>query len=582
MAQRKRFLVVLIKPSHYDEDGYVIQWYRSAIPSNTLATLYGLTLNCAERQVLGADVDIEIEAYDETNTVIPIKRLIRRLKEADGGFVGFVGVQTNQFPHTVDMARQFRAADLNVVIGGFHVSGCLSMLPALPADIKAAQDMGITLYAGESEGRLDEVLVDAWNGTLPPLYNYMDDLPGMAEATRPFLPDNVVKRTAGAYTSFDSGRGCPFQCSFCTIINVQGRKSRYRTADDIEQIIRANAAQGITRYFVTDDNFARNRNWEQILDRLIDLRENQGFRFKFILQVDTLAHRIPGFIEKATRAGAHRIFIGLENINPDSLLGTKKRQNKIWEYRKMLQMWKSHGAMTYAGYILGFPPDTPESIARDVEIIKRELPLDLVEFFVLTPLPGSEDHQKLSAAGVDLDPDMNKYDLEHVTTDHPIMSRDELSRVYRDVWSRYYTPEHVETIMRRGAASGLKPKKMTLPLMWFTGALAIEGIHPLELGFWRRKVRTQRRHGLPIENPLLFYPRRAWEIVQTHYQWARLFLAYRAIQKRIEADPAAKEYDDISLHPVSEAEENALDLMTEHGDAIPHTHGAPRVGVAAE
>ena len=309
---------------------------------------------------------------------------------------------------------------------------------------------------------------------------------------------------------------------------------------------------------------------------------NKGFRFKCILQVDTLAHRIPGFIEKATRAGAHRIFIGLENINPDSLLGTKKRQNKIWEYRKMLQMWKSHGAMTYAGYILGFPPDTPESIARDVDIIKRELPLDLVEFFVLTPLPGSEDHQRLSAAGADLDPDMNKYDLEHVTTDHPTMSRDDLRKVYSEVWSRYYTREHVETIMRRGAASGLKPSKMTLPLMWFTGALAIEGIHPLELGFWRRKVRTQRRHGMPIENPLVFYPRRVWEMISTHYQWARLYLAYRAIQKRIEADPAAKDYDDISLHPVSEDEENALDLLTEHQDAIPQTHGAPKVGVAAE
>ena len=83
---------------------------------------------------------------------------------------------------------------------------------------------------------------------------------------------------AGHYTSFDAGRGCPFQCSFCTIINVQGRKSRYRTADDVEAIVRANAAQGVTRFFVTDDNFARNRNWEPILDRLIELREKQGFQ----------------------------------------------------------------------------------------------------------------------------------------------------------------------------------------------------------------------------------------------------------------------------------------------------------------
>ena len=100
-------------------------------------------------------------------------------------------------------------------------------------------------------------------------------MPEMAAATLPILPRQVVTRVAGHYTSFDAGRGCPFQCSFCTIINVQGRKSRYRTPDDVEAIVRANAAQGITRFFVTDDNFARNRNWEPILDRLIELREQR-------------------------------------------------------------------------------------------------------------------------------------------------------------------------------------------------------------------------------------------------------------------------------------------------------------------
>ena len=126
-------------------------------------------------------------------------------------------------------------------------------------------------------------------------------------ATLPFLPRPLVTRIAGHYASFDAGRGCPFQCSFCTIINVQGRKSRYRTADDVEAIVSANAAQGITRFFVTDDNFARNRNWEPILDRLIELRE-EGIKIRLILQVDTLCHRIPGFVEKAAARGLQRCF----------------------------------------------------------------------------------------------------------------------------------------------------------------------------------------------------------------------------------------------------------------------------------
>src|SRR5207253_9322281 len=121
-------------------------------------------------------------------------------------------------------------------------------------------------------------------------------------------------------------------------------------------------------------------------------------------QVDTLCHRIPNFIEKVARAGVRRVFIGLENINPDNLLTAKKHQNKITEYRAMLQQWRDTGAITCAGYILGFPGDTKESILRDVEIIKRELPLDLLEFFFLTPLPGSEDHNVQLQQGVWIGP----------------------------------------------------------------------------------------------------------------------------------------------------------------------------------
>ncbi|MDH8639121.1 hypothetical protein QIH23_26710, partial [Klebsiella pneumoniae] len=79
-------------------------------------------------------------------------------------------------------------------------------------------------------------------------------------------------------------------------------------------------------------------------------------------------------------AGCISVFIGLENINPESLMASKKRQNKIWEYREMLLAWRRAGVITCAGYILGFPTDTPASIARDIETIQRELPIDILEF----------------------------------------------------------------------------------------------------------------------------------------------------------------------------------------------------------
>ncbi|MGY4292907.1 radical SAM superfamily enzyme YgiQ (UPF0313 family) [Bradyrhizobium sp. i1.4.4] len=388
MSKSRSFRLVLIKPSHYDDDGYVIRWWRGGLPSNSLACLYGIALDCRERQVLGPDFDIEIDAIDETNWKVRVADLARAIKAADSGMVMLVGVQSNQFPRSLDLARRFRKLGIHVAIGGFHVSGTLSMLPERDPGVQEMMDLGVSVFAGEAEGRLEELLQDAAAGRLQPLYNYIDDLPHLESQPLPIIPRQQIRRVIGHTTSFDAGRGCPFQCSFCTIINVQGRKSRRRSADDIEAVIRANVAQGVFAFFLTDDNFARNKDWESLLDRIIALREKEGWDLRFTIQVDTLCHKLPNFIEKCAKAGVRRCFIGLENINPDSLLGAKKRQNKITDYREMMLAWKKARIMTVGGYILGFPNDTPESIVRDIEIVKHELPIDMLEFFFLTPLPG--------------------------------------------------------------------------------------------------------------------------------------------------------------------------------------------------
>jgi radical SAM superfamily enzyme YgiQ (UPF0313 family) len=559
---RRRFCVVLIKPSHYHDDGYVIRWWRGLVPSNSLAALHGVALDCARRAVLGADVDIEIDVIDETNSRVKVAKLLRRFRRCGGfGMVGLIGVQTNQYPRALDIARPFRAAGVAVVIGGFHVSGCIAMLDGSAVDLDRARALGVSIFAGEAEGRFATLLQDAAAASLKPDYDFTADLVDMSGQPSPFLPIAFVKRTAGTNGSFDAGRGCPYQCSFCTIINVQGRKSRSRTPDDVENVIRENWAEGISRFFLTDDNFARNREWEPILDRLIVLREIDLIPLGLMIQVDTLCHKIPNFIEKCRRAGVTRVFIGLENINPDNLKAIKKPQNKITEYRKMLLAWKAQGIFTYAGYILGLPADTPESIRRDIEIIQRELPLDIVEWAILTPLPGSEDHTRMWKAGVAMDGNLNNYDFEHVVADHAKMSRAAWQAIYHEAWTRYYSPAHVETLLKRGAAAGVPLLSLVKALVPFIHMAPIENIHPLQAGLFRRKHPTERRHGLAPVPLWAFYARHIANTVVNNFKLAATILWILRLKRRIERDPRRAAYIDVALTPVVD-DDATLDLLT--------------------
>src|SRR5260221_6531951 len=93
--RRAAFQLILIKPSHYDDEGYVIQWLRSAVPSNSLGALYGLGQDCARRAVLAPDIDIVVSAADETNSRIRPSRILRQIRRAGGrGMVGLLAYRT--------------------------------------------------------------------------------------------------------------------------------------------------------------------------------------------------------------------------------------------------------------------------------------------------------------------------------------------------------------------------------------------------------------------------------------------------------------------------------------------------------
>ena len=177
-----RLRIVLIRPSKYDDEGYVIRHLRGVLPSNTLACLYGLTEEVRASRALGSGIDIEIEIFDDTVQKIPVRKIIKsNSPPRRRTVVALVGVQSNQFPRASDLARQFRNAGLQVLIGGFHISGSLSLCPEHPPEIRELTDVGVSIVAGEVEESWVDILRDALEDRLKPLYNFLECRGGSKE-----------------------------------------------------------------------------------------------------------------------------------------------------------------------------------------------------------------------------------------------------------------------------------------------------------------------------------------------------------------------------------------------------------------
>lgn len=517
--------VVLLKPSKYDDDGYVLRHWRGVLPSNTLACLYALTEDVRQRRALRDDLVITTELLDEAVHKIKPAQIIKQSRRPGWKtLVCLVGVQSNQYPRAVDLAREFRAAGLDVLLGGFHVSGVLSLFHQPTPEIQEILDLGITVVAGEVEVEWEALLCDALLGQLQPIYNFLHDTPDLGAPPIPMVHSSYMKRFVyKQFGTIDCGRGCPFSCSFCTIINVQGRKMRMRSPEEIARAIKENYERsGISFYFFTDDNFARNKKWREIFEALIHLRETEGIAIEFIMQVDVLSYKIKDFISLARQAGCSQVFIGMESINDDNLQAADKNQNDSADYSNLIDAWHAAEVATHVGFIIGFPFDTYDSITQDIERLKNEIKVDQASFFMLTPLPGSMDHFHAVEAGVAIDADLNQFDSFHATTDHPNMSREQWFQAYKDAWGSFYSFENMRNILER--ATPRTYWNVFKNFVWYKSAALLEGNHPMMTGFFRLRGRTSRRPGWAIESRWQYWRWRLPEIARYLKAWIGFLL----------------------------------------------------------
>lgn len=505
----------LIKPSQYDDDGYVVRHWRGVLPSNTLACLAGLTEDLIDHNRLGDSWDVKVHLFDETVDKIPVNRICRsERRNGTKTIVCLVGVQTNQFPRACDLAYQFRRAGLSVLIGGFHVSGYLALLPGIPGDIQKLMDAGVTIVKGEVEESWGDLLLDAIHGRLKPMYDFLNNKPDLYTKPIPAIRKKYLRKFAASnFGTLDCGRGCPFECTFCTIINVQGRKMRFRSAEHIAEAIRRNYRENaITFYFFTDDNFARNKNWEAIFDQLIHLRLQEKIPVEFMMQVDVLSWKIKNFVAKAHQAGCVNVFIGMESVDPGNLAAAGKKQNQVKEYRQLIQAYRDAGISSHVGYIIGFPFDTVDSVRRDMKFLTEEVQPDHASFFMLTPLPGSMDHLHMLHRGEWMDPDFNFYDSQHEVMHHPYLKHGSWKETYFEAWRTFYSLPNMRAILERGPRTNYWNN--LLRFFWYKNSVQTEGRHPMMCGYFRLKGRKARRSGFAILSRWEYYTARSREVYE--------------------------------------------------------------------
>ena len=522
----KKLKVVLIKPSKYDDEGYVIRFWKGVLPSNTLSVMNGLTEDVKRRRLFG-DLEIEITTFDETCEKIPVNTILRWSRRPyTKVVVGLVGVQTNQFPRALVLGRQLRAAGIDVIMGGFHTSGTINMLSEQEPDIQELIAESICIVSGEVEGRWEEILADALRGELKPIYSYAQDLQNLVDlgdAPAPVVSHTTMKHFAySTFGTMDTSRGCPFACSFCTIINVQGRKMRERSPESIVEIVRNNYLDHkVHFYFFTDDNFARKKLWRETFEGLIRLHEEEGIKIDFLMQID-LARKHKDFVRLAAEAGCSNVFIGMESVNPENLKAEGKVQNDVRQYADIVREWHDADVAVHVGYIIGLPYDTREQTTKDIQYLTDVLQLDMASFFMLTPLPGSQDHKEMKNRGEWMDPDFNKRDSFHATINHPRMSAEEWTLAYNDAWKIFYGKENLIRILSRWSHNPHVYWAQMSNLFWYKNAALIEKEHPMIAGFFHMKDRTTRRPGFAIDSVPVHLWKRTKDIFHLFVAWARL------------------------------------------------------------
>lgn len=459
--------VVIIKPSKYGVTGAVERFRRGFMPNTTVPYIRSMTPAALD------GVSIETIAIDEyVQTDLLYLDLLRRPDK--NTLLALVGVQSHQFQRALDLAAFAREHGVrHCVIGGPHPMTC---------DTSPLQHHGVSFALAEAEMIWMQILHDAIQGELRPVYGRDQRWAQQIEApvlTPPSKRD--LRRYVVPMMGIYPARGCPFTCNFCSVIKIAGRQIRSQSIETTMASLRKAKAAGVRLVMFTSDNFNKYADAKELLEQMIA----EKIRLPFFAQCDTQVAKQEDLVELLGRAGCFEMFVGVESFSRKTLLAAHKTQNYPRTYSEIVKICRKHHIVSHFSNIIGFPEDTSPSVREHMEILTGINP-DVASFYILCPIPGTEQYDEFLASGRITEQNLDRFDGTTTTWSHPAFNANELQALLFSCYRNFYSAGHVLMAALRGlradSANGMVPY-IAHPL--FSRFSAWQKIHPMSGGFNR-------------------------------------------------------------------------------------------------
>ncbi|HJQ36631.1 MAG TPA: radical SAM protein [Thermoanaerobaculia bacterium] len=427
--------VIILKPGKYDADGYVQRFRRGFMPNSTVVYLASLT----PPELDGARIDVTtVDEYVHAD--LDYLQLLRG-DPRRRTLLALAGVQSHQFQRALDLAAFARANGVeSAIIGGPHPMTC---------DTTELHGRGVSFCLSEAESVWEDILRDALAGELEPVYG--GDARWAAKLEPPVLVPPTkrdLQRYAVRMLGIYPARGCPYTCNFCSVIKIAGRQVRSQPVETTIASLKAAKAAGVKSVLFTSDNLNKYSEVRQLLQAMID----EKIELPFFCQCDTQIARQEDLVELMGRAGCFQIFVGVESFSRQVLLAAHKFQNHPDTYGRIIELCRKNRISAHFSNIIGFPSDTRGDVLEHLRHL-RELDPDIASFYILTPIPGTDQYEEFLDQGLITVDNLDRLDGTCVTWRHPHFEGEELMDLMLHCYSEFSNTRDVARRVLRHAVS---------------------------------------------------------------------------------------------------------------------------------